>query len=168
MRTQQHQERVGTVGASGWHQPLTRRRAVALLSSAAPLFVAACGQTGAGGNVPPTAIANPVTIIAWLDTSGSGTPTFAPFHDAQLAIFRQANPKVTVNVEAIGDNSKLQANVVAGTPPDIFRTSYPTMWQYQKQGVLEPIDAYLDKRGTSDFYDWARDISTIAGKMYEW
>src|SRR5262249_18243035 len=109
-----------------------------------------------------------VTILAWLDTSGSGTTTFAPFHEAQLDVFRAANPMVTVTVEPIGDANKLQANVVAGTPPDIFRTSYPTMYQYQKQGVLEPIDAYLDKRGKTDFYDWARDISTIGGTMYEW
>src|SRR3954454_4868722 len=149
MQRQEHEERVGSVGVRGWRRPLTRRRAVALLGSATPLLVAACGQGGAGANVPPAAIANPVTISAWLDTSGSGTPTFAPFHEAQLAIFRPANPKVTVNVEAIGDGSKLQANVVAGTPPDLFRTSYPTMYQYQKQGVLEPIDAYLDKRGTN-------------------
>ena len=103
-------------------------------------------------------------MVAWLDSAGYGTATFAPFHEAQLAIFRQANPQVTVKVES-GD---LQTHVVAGTPPDFLRTSYQTMYQYQQQGALEPIDAYLDRRGKADFYDWPREISTIGGKMYEW
>jgi multiple sugar transport system substrate-binding protein len=154
--------------AAHGRRPCTRRALAALPGGAAAVVVAACGTTGPGGDVPPAAITAPATIVAWFDTSGSGTTTFAPFHEAQLDVFRKANPKVNVNVEPIGDGNKLQANVVAGTPPDIFRTSYPTMYLYQKQGVLEPIDAYLDKRGKGDFYEWARDISTIGGKMYEW
>ena len=162
MGTHEHVVRAETAAAGRSGRSRTRR-GLAVSLGAAPVLAAACGLGAAGGQ-SGTKITAPVTIVAWLDSAGYGTATFAPFHEAQLALFRQANPQVTVKVES-GD---LQTHVVAGTPPDFLRTSYQTMYQYQQQGALEPIDAYLDRRGKADFYDWPREISTIGGKMYEW
>jgi hypothetical protein len=57
---------------------------------------------------------------------------------------------------------------VAGDPPNLQQSNYIPMFMWQIQEALEPVDAYLDKRGKTDYFDWARDGSTIKGKLFEW
>jgi ABC-type glycerol-3-phosphate transport system substrate-binding protein len=148
---------------------LPRRHLLALLGGA-PLALGiggACrGRDDRSASPPPL---KPVTITAWLDSAAGGTPAFAPFHEQQVARFQQAHPTITVTVEPIGGTgASLQARVAAGDPPDLVRSNFIPMFAFAKQGALEPIDAFLDRRGKADFYDWARDGSTVDGKMYQW
>ena len=127
-----------------------------------PVLAAACGQ--AGTSQPSTAVSAPVAISAWFPVSG----VFAPYLQGEVEQFQQGNQRVKVTLEGAGAEDKLQAAVIAGDPPDIQHSNYIPMFNWVRQNALEPIDPYLDRRGKADFHDWAREGSTVDGKMYEW
>ena len=141
------------------------RRAIVTAGAPAGLLVAACGaatnNAPAGKALP---VSKAVTITAWFPVTGN----YAPYLQAQTDAFQQANPKVKVTVEPSGTTDKLQAAIVGGEPPDMQQSNYIPMFMWAQRGALEPVDQYLDKRGKGDFYDWARDGSSISGKLYEW
>ena len=155
----------------GGARNVTRRRALtgmgtgvgAGIGVALPLLAVACG--GAGGPASaPLQVSKPVTITAWFPVTGN----YAPYLQAQTDRFQQANDKVKVRIEPSGTTDKLQASIVGGEPPDLQQSNYIPMFMWAKLGALESVDPYLDKRGKGDFHDWAREGSSIAGKMYEW
>ena len=128
-------------------------------------LLAACGGTGTRLQADkPLQPSKPVTITAWLPATGN----YADYLTNQVALFQQSQDTVKVTVEPPGATDKLQASIVAGDPPNLQQSNYIPMYMWQLQDALEPIDAYLDKRGKTDYFDWARDGSTIKGKMYEW
>jgi ABC-type glycerol-3-phosphate transport system substrate-binding protein len=144
---------------------LSRRSVLAAGAAGAGALLAACG--GASGTAPgekPLTVSKPVSIIAWLPPSGN----YTEYLQNQVALFQQSQQKVQVTVEPSGATDKLQAAIVAGDPPNIQQSNYIPMFMWNIQDALEPIDLYLDKRGRTDFFDWARDGSIIKGKMYEW
>jgi ABC-type glycerol-3-phosphate transport system substrate-binding protein len=154
-------------GLNGSRQAFTRRRTVgAGVTGAAGLMLAACGAPDPGGaqKESSTQVSKPVTITAWFPASGR----YADYLQSQVALFHQSQDKVRVTVEPPGGNDKLQASIVAGDPPNLQQSNYIPMFMWQLQDALEPIDQYLDKRGRTDYFDWARDGSIIKGKMYEW
>jgi multiple sugar transport system substrate-binding protein len=106
-----------------------------------------------------------VTITAWYPVSNQ---QYMAVLQPQTDLFQQANPKVKVTVEPDGGTDKLQTVLAAGDPPDFQQSNNLPMFNWAKKGALEPIDAYLDKRGKGDFHDFAREGSTVKGKMYEW
>jgi ABC-type glycerol-3-phosphate transport system substrate-binding protein len=134
-------------------------------AGAAGLLLAACGADSTGSSAEkPLAVSKAVNIIAWLPPSGN----YTEYLQNQVTLFQQSQPKVQVTVEPSGATDKLQAAVVAGDPPNIQQSNFIPMFMWNIQNALEPIDLYLDKRGRTDFFDWARDGSLIKGKMYEW
>ncbi len=144
-----------------------RTRRLILQTGAAGMaeLLAACAPVRTGTQAQkPLALAKPVAITAWLPATGN----YAEYLQNQVALFQQSQDKVKVTVEPPGAADKLQASIVAGDPPNIQQSNYIPMYMWQLQDALEPIDAYLDKRGKSDYFDWAREGSTIKGKMYEW
>lgn len=50
----------------------------------------------------------------------------------------------------------------------MIQAGYASLFPWVKQGAIEPIDAYLDRRGKGDYYDWAREGSSQDGKMWQW
>jgi ABC-type glycerol-3-phosphate transport system substrate-binding protein len=142
----------------------TRRGALGWLAVAPPVLAVACSGQGSGGGAAALQVSKPVTITAWYPATG----TYVPFLQAQTDAFQQASPKVKVTVEPSGTTDKLQAAIVGGEPPDIQQSNYIPMFMWAQRGALEPIDPYLDKRGKGDYFDWARDGSSIEGKLYEW
>jgi ABC-type glycerol-3-phosphate transport system substrate-binding protein len=141
------------------------RRAIVTAAAPAGLLLAACGaatnNAQAGKALP---VSKPVTITAWLPASGP----YTEYLNGQVTLFQQAQDKVKVTVEPPGATDKLQASIVAGDPPNLQQSNYIPMFMWQIQEALEPVDAYLDKRGKTDYFDWARDGSTIKGKLFEW
>jgi ABC-type glycerol-3-phosphate transport system substrate-binding protein len=139
----------------------TRRTVLASLGVALPVL-AACGAERSAG--PSLQVSKPVTVTAWFPVTGN----YAPYLQSQTDLFQQGNEKVKVAVEPSGSTDKLQAAIVGGEPPDIQQSNYIPMFMWAQRGALEAVDPYLDKRGKGDFHDWAREGSTITGKMYEW
>ena len=144
---------------------MTRRTLMASGSVATAGLVAACGEAGTSTQTDkPLQVTKAVNITAWLPATGN----YTEYLTSQVALFQQSQDKVKVTVEPPGATDKLQAAIVAGDPPNLQQSNYIPMFNWQIQNALEPIDAYLDKRGKGDFFDWARDGSTIKGKLYEW
>ena len=141
-----------------------------LLAAGAPgaagLLLAACGAASGGSppNEKPLLVSKPVTITAWLPASGN----YVEYLQNQVSLFHQSQDKVHVNVEPSGSTDKLQAGIVAGDPPNLQQSNFIPMFMWNLQGALEPVDPYLDKRGKTDYFDWAREGSTIKGKLFEW
>src|SRR5688500_6438234 len=128
-------------------------------------ILAACGGPGTTSQTDkPITLSKATTITAWLPATGN----YTEYLTSQVAKFQQSQDKVKVTVEPPGDTAKLQASIVAGDPPNLQQSNFIPMFMWQIQDALEPIDAYLDKRGKTDYFDWARDGSTIKGKLYEW
>jgi ABC-type glycerol-3-phosphate transport system substrate-binding protein len=132
----------------------------------AAALLGACGIGSGSAGTAATEVSKPVTITAWYPVVTQ--QNFMDILQPQTDLFQQANPKVKVNVEPNGTAAKLQSMLAAGDPPDFQQTNYLTMFDWARQGVLEPIDAYLDRRGKGDFFEFAQTGSTFKGKMYEW
>ena len=136
-------------------------------AAAASLVLAACGAGGETGS--PVKVDKPVTLRVQVPQPGTaGSENHAAFFLRETAAFQQANPNVKVMSEVPAAADKLQASVVAGDPPDMLQAGYASLFPWVKQGAVEPIDAYLDKRGKTDYYDWPRDGSSQNGKMWQW
>ena len=133
-------------------------------AGAVGLLGAACGAGTGSQSAKPLTVSKAVNITAWLPPTGS----YTEYLTSQVAQFQQSQDKVKVTVEPPGATDKLQAAIVAGDPPDLQQSNYIPMFMWQLQDALVPIDTYLDKRGKTDYHDWARDGSTIKGKLYEW
>ena len=143
----------------------TRRTVVASAPLGLVGLLVGCGGTGTGTPAGTALqVSKPVTITAWLPATGN----YADYLTGQVALFQQSQDKVKVTVEPPGATDKLRAAIVAGDPPNLQQSNYIPMFMWHLQDALEPIDAYLDKRGKSDYFDWAREGSTIKGKLYEW
>jgi ABC-type glycerol-3-phosphate transport system substrate-binding protein len=136
----------------------------AAVAPLAPVVLAACGSAAGGTGESSLQVSKPVTITAWYPV----TTTYAPYLQAQTDRFQQANEKVKVTIEPNGTTDKLQTAIAGGEPPDLQQSNYIPMFMWAQRGALEAVDPYLDKRGKGDFFDWARDGSTIGGKLYEW
>jgi ABC-type glycerol-3-phosphate transport system substrate-binding protein len=145
--------------------PRTRRWVLGAGSAGAAGLLAACGAAGQSGQSEKALqVSKPVTITAWLPPTGN----YTDYLNSQVALFQQSQDKVKITVEPPGATDKLQAAILAGDPPNIQQANYIPMFMWQLQEALEPVDPYLDKRGKSDYFDWARDGSTVKGKLYEW
>ena len=143
----------------------TRRTVLTTVATTASAGVlAACGAATNSSTDKPITLSRNTTITAWLPPTGN----YTEYLNNQVAKFQQSQDKVKVTVEPPGDTAKLQASIVAGDPPNIQQSNFIPMFSWQLQEALEPVDAYLDKRGKTDYFDWARDGSTIKGKFYEW
>ena len=141
---------------------MTRRTVLASLGVALPVL-AACGAERSAG--PSLQVSKPVTVTAWFPVTGN----YAPYLQSQAELFQQGNQKVKVTVEPSGSGrtSCRRRSWRASPRTSSSPTTSPCSCG-PSQDALEPIDPYLDKRGKGDFHEWAREGSTIDGKMYEW
>lgn len=130
---------------------------VALLASAC----AGQGSTGddnEGGGSSPAAEGEDVTLEWW---HNSNTGDGKVYYDDVAADFEEANPGVTVQVEAMQHEdmvTKLQAAMQAGTDiPDVFMS--------RGGGELQnDVDAGLLRNLTEDASDTVENISAFAGQ----
>lgn len=125
---------------------LSRRHFLAALSAAtAPAVLSGCGGFSTGGGSEEAA-----------DSSGGGSLTFTTWGtDAELAGFRSAitafqsaNSGVTVDLNAVPYEqmfTNIDAQLQAGTPPDVFRVPYYTFGSYAGRDQLLDLTPHLDK-----------------------
>lgn len=94
--------------------PLTKPTVSAGLSAPTATTAAIAPTTvpAAAAEKPPV-VAKPVTITVWFPPTGN----YTEYLTSQTALFQQSQDKVKVIVEPSGATDKLQASIVAGTPP---------------------------------------------------
>ncbi len=133
---------------------LTTLRAAPLL--AAPAFLAACGaQPDADTAAKPATLRPDVTLQLLLDL-GAG---FQPQFEIGLNRWRQANPggpKIEYSTGAVAVVlEKTQAQLAAGTPPDIIQQEAAGAISLIGKNQLLPLDAFIkrDKFDLSDFFE---------------
>ena len=140
-------------------------------------LLAACGQAA-----PQAPAAAPTQAPAAAPTAAavSGTISFMVFGDpAEKAAyetlansFRAKFPAITVELTHIPDQgdyrSRLGADLVAGTPPDVFLVNYRRLAAFTSKGLIEPLNSYLAGSTllkTADFYPEALTPFTVDGQL---
>src|SRR5690606_26222279 len=84
--------------------------------------------------------------------------------------FMALHPNVTVHYELVpnaGFGEKVTTAIFAGNPPDVLKD---LDWnpEWAREGLLEPIDAYLTDADRADFLDYALAKGEIDGQHYIW
>ncbi len=98
------------------------------------------------------------------------TPTGEEYMRYIADEFMALHPNVTVETEVVpnaGYLEKINTALFAGNPPDILRDlDFNPAWA--RDGLLEPIDAYLTDDDRADFLDYALEDGRIGDHYYIW
>jgi alpha-glucoside transport system substrate-binding protein len=148
------------------------------------LVVAACGGSDSGTTSSATSGAAPAattapagsTAASAPDANVSGSVSMAGVwtgdeqknFQAVLDGFKEKFPNVTVKYNPAGDQlpTVLATAVAGGKPPDMAAVAQPgLMRDFQKQGVLKPID-YAKDTIAADFGQSWIDLGTIDSHLY--
>ncbi len=163
-----------------------------LLVASLSLFLAACGGDGATPTSEPAAgdgdgevVDQPGDgdgeVVEEPDDGGqelSGTlrvgtwesvDQLSPWNDV-IANFQAENPGITIQLEAVPQDygTRLLAQFAAGTAPDIFQVGDGDVATFVSQGVVEPLDPYINsERGidTSIYYPAIAEFGELEGEM---
>ncbi len=136
-----------------WAKPLA---GVALLAAAAT--VTACGGSGSGSASP----GDPVTLTyrLWDEQQKAG-------YEKVMAAFEKANPDIDVTIEVLPYDqywTKLTADAVAGTAPDVFWMQTSQFPEFVTKGVLADLTPL--KLDTSKYHSKVVEAYTYNGKLY--
>ncbi|TDD41409.1 sugar ABC transporter substrate-binding protein [Nonomuraea terrae] len=122
------------------------------LLGVAMLTLAACGSGGGGESEKVT-----LTYRLWDDQQKAG-------YEKVMAAFEQANPDIDVTIELLPYDqywTKLTADAVAGTAPDVFWMTPTQFPEYVTKGVLAPVQA-----DTAKYHETVVGSFTYEGKLY--
>ena len=148
----------------------TRR---AILSTAAPILLAACGT--AGGTAPTAQFKDPVTLEFAHRWEGVREPLIAQ----QISSFATIQPNIKISAQQLFcsnaadpnclggmDLGKVTTQIAAGTPPDLFMTQSPFAADFAARGSLKTLND-LAKRDKLDlpktFYPALVTMGTYKG-----
>lgn len=111
------------------------------------VLAGACG----GSSTPPATSPSDGTATtggADLQLLLFGGPEEVAGYEAMTAEFEDANPGFTVTVTPVANQddllAKLATSFSAGNPPDVFLINFRKYGQFAEQGVLRPVQPYLD------------------------
>jgi multiple sugar transport system substrate-binding protein len=120
----------------------TRRRLSALLAALALVLPAAgCARAGTGGE----GSGERSTVSYWMWDALQ-----RPGYEKCAKAFHRKHPGLRVKITQIGWDSywtKLTASFIAGTQPDVYTNHVAKYPQYEKIGVLSPLDELGPTRG---------------------
>ena len=78
-----------------------------------------------------------------------GDPVETAGYEDLVAAFEEANPDVDVLLSPVAEQddllAKLTTQFASGRPPDVFLVNYRNYGQFASQGVLAPVQPYLDQ-----------------------
>ncbi len=126
------------------------------LASVLVLGLSACNpQATEVPTVAPTAAAEKTEI--WLvvtEPEGSNAQQF----QAQMAQeYESAHPNIKVKFEWAGYelyDQKIRGYIESGNPPDAFGSAISVLIQYAKEGMVAPLDQYLDQQNYEGDAAW--------------
>lgn len=122
--------------------------------------------------------AKPITLTWWInpwrirtpDMPADESPTGEEFARYISDQFMALHPNVTVKYEIVpnqGFEEKVTTAIFAGNPPDVMKDlGWNPDWA--REGLLEPIDAYLSPEDAADFLPYALAKGEVDGKHYIW
>ncbi|NUW38362.1 sugar ABC transporter substrate-binding protein [Nonomuraea sp. SMC257] len=131
-----------------------RIRWAASVAGAAVLTLTACGSGGSDG-APGEKVT--LTYRLWDEQQKAG-------YEKVMAAFEKANPSIDVKIELLPYDqywTKLTADAVAGTAPDVFWMSPTQFPEYVTKGVLSPVPVDATK-----YHKTVTEAFTYQGKQY--
>ncbi len=140
----------------------TRHRALLVLLA---LVAAACANRAQPPGAQVADGATQVEMVAF------GDPEETAGYQAMIAAFEQANPDVDVVFAPVATQDDLLARLTTGfaggNPPDTFLINFRKYGQFAAQGVLEPVQSWLDDSeviAEEDFAPTAMDAFRFDGE----
>lgn len=137
---------------------LTRRQLLAALGAASvPVVLGGCGGFALGGEPVREGT---LTFTTW------GTDSELAGLEATIAAFEEANAGLTIELNAVPYEqmfTNIDAQLQAGTPPDVFRVPYYTFGTYAGRGQLLDLTPYLED-GFADRFTPAAWAAVLSGE----
>ncbi len=132
-------------------------------------LIALSGLAAAQPNIELTWWINPWRIIT-PDMQPGQTTTGEEYARYMSEQFMALHPNVTVHYELVpnaGYGEKITTAIFAGNTPDVVKD---LNWnpEWAREGLLEPIDAYLTEADWEDFLPYALEKGNIDGQHYIW
>ncbi len=126
--------------------PLRRLAAAAVLALGLPL--AACSDSSGGSGT------------AQVQLTLFGDPVEVQGYEQMVSAFEEANPDVEVALTPVPDQDDLLVKLTtafrAGDAPDVFLVNYRSYGGFAEQGVLAPVQPYVDESTLIDLEDYAQ------------
>ncbi|MGY6498242.1 MAG: ABC transporter substrate-binding protein [Microcella sp.] len=131
----------------------TRRRTAVVVSAFAAIALAACSSTAVEApseEETEDALSAPTTLTLW---------TWVPGIEAQVALFEEAYPNITVNLENVGQGgehyTKVRTALEAGTgAPDVIHMEYQFISSFRVTDSLLDLSPYGARDLEPDFTPW--------------
>lgn len=95
--------------------------------------------------------------------------SFGPWWKALVVEFEKQNPGVRINLTNAPSNDHhrmLTTRFAAGNPPDIVHMTARFVWGYAEEGVLEPLDRWMDKTDIRKSWVPTQASMTVEGKTW--
>lgn len=130
--------------------PPKRGRALAICLSVVALLTGGCRDDGTSAGGSDEAIELQVMLF--------GGPEEVKGYNAMAAAFEDVRPGVEVEITPVATQDELMAKLTTsfagGAPPDVFLTNFRKFGQFASQGVLQPVQPYLDRSRVLDEDDF--------------
>ena len=172
-------------------RPFSRRQFMTLAGSiTGGAVLAACAapapaaQPGTASEGSTSAAAEAATVSHWVyitlpldrDTLESvpadRTENVVNYIDWNLEKFNEVEPDTQVNLEYLPHDeswfAKLDASLIAGTPPDVVQGPISEAAKYIPLGALSPVDNYISDEILNDLHPAVVAEATFDGKQYLW
>lgn len=95
--------------------------------------------------------------------------SFGPWWKALAGEFEKQNPGVRINLTnapSADHHRMLTTRFAAGNPPDIVHMTARFVWGYADEGVLEPLDPWMDKTDIKTSWVPTQKSMTVDGKTW--
>lgn len=95
-------------------------------------------------------------------------PPSVNFYKKAIAEFEEKNPNVTIEMELISTDGRLQkimASLSSRTMPDVFKLLSEERFQFARSGYITPLDDIANEIGIDDFVEGS--IVKVDGEIYD-
>ena len=114
--------------------------------TAKPTEAPAAAATKAPAATPVPEEVKEAVTLHWYNPHGA--PVFAPHWEKLISEFEAANPDIKMSSDIVGWgdlNTKIAADIAAGTLPDLTTMGWQAMLGYYDQGVLVEVDPVIEQ-----------------------
>ena len=166
---------------------LSRRQFLAISAAVSATALAACAapaavpQAGGASSAPSAAaidvshwiyIALPMDRTTFQSVPADRTENVVGYFDWNAEQYAEQEPNVNVKLEMLPHDqswfAKLDASLVAGTPPDVVQGPVSEAAKYVPLGALSPINEYMSDEIQSDLHPAVVAESSFDGNQYIW
>jgi len=141
-----------------------RRKCPVLIAILLLVLVGAAGGEGKSEAAPSASATSRPQVEFWYDWTGTEEQRILK----ALETLNNTQTKVSVKPVYFADVQKWKVAIAAKTGPDLCCEYSPNLGDLAAQGILEPLNAYVerDKLNFSDYIAGVLDGVTYKGKMY--